>query len=124
MRSYCFPIVLVVGLGLSAQAGAAEPGCEWWRVFWQPMKEPSWCCPNDYTPKPPPPVPCPVGKCGPNDYCPKPMPKVCPLTYKGIDDYCRNPCPNSPGQEYPPWYICGLSDVGNPPKCECAKTNR
>jgi hypothetical protein len=115
MKFHCCLMVLVAGLGMSAPAHAAEPGCEWWRSLWQPLSQPHACCPNDYCPKPAPPAPYPVCNCGPKDYCPKPAPNVCPLKYTGLDDYCTKVYPPSPSPCYPPWYTCGFREACTPP---------
>jgi hypothetical protein len=52
-----------------------------------------FCCPDDYCPKPLPPVTCPpCGRC--NDYCKKPLPQVCRLPCGKPDNYCRKPWPD------------------------------
>src|SRR5438128_6999204 len=107
MRPYRLLVLLVVGFGLCERANGVEPGCEWWRALWHPLRQPGPCCPDDCCPKALPHVACPVSCCGPNDYCPKPLPITCPLKYCGVDDYCSKACAILLPSCYPPWYTCG-----------------
>jgi hypothetical protein len=51
--------------------------------------------------------------CCPDDYCPKPCPPVPPLPCFGCDDYCPKPLPPCP-----PWVRCGSCDDYFPkPRC-------
>lgn len=107
--------VLLFACGLAPMPGRGEEplklydGQRWHfpdlRDDWKQRQ--CWC-PDDYVPKPCPPVPpCPKGCV--DDYCPKPCPPVPPCVKGCEDDYCPKTCPlwlwRCPG----PKWTCGPS---------------
>jgi hypothetical protein len=94
---------LGVAVAVVAIAGPARAG---WRDWWYCTK-PCPSCPDDYCPKPLPPVPCPGWTCAPDDYCPKRLPCARPVTCFRADDYSAKPCPITAPRCPPPWYSCG-----------------